>query len=100
MYSITTNNTILSEFQNFCPPSRTIFYWYDKKNNHYGCKINFDEKGIWDAFQKIFDIKETKQVELVFEIDKYNSEVKISLESEHIIIKIKKALINTYLSEA
>ena len=99
MYSVNEGNIVLKEHQTFSPPKWTIFYWYDKNNNHFGSKINFDEKEIWDAFHKIFDNKETKQVELVFEIDKYNREVKITLESEHETIEIKKALIDTYPSE-
>lgn len=99
MYSASVGNPVLDGYKNFSPPKSVSFRWFDKNNNRFGSKINFDEKVIWEAFHKIFENKDTKQVELVFQIDKYNSDVKITLESEYEIIEITKAIIKTYPSE-
>ena len=98
MYSVTLGNKVLEEYKNFSPPETTSFYWYDKNNNQFGSRINFDEKEIWNAFEKIFQNIDTKQAELVFKIDKYNSSLKIVLKTEKDSIEIKKAKISIFES--
>ncbi len=98
MYNVSVGNPILDDYQNYPPPKKSSFRWYDKNNNRFGCRVHFNEKEIWDAFKKIYKNPETKQAELVFKIDKYNSDVTIFLKSETDSIKIEKAKIHTYIS--
>ena len=95
-YSVSVGNPILDNYENFPPPKRMAFSWFDKNDNQFGCKVKFNEKEIWEAFKKIYKNPKTKQAELVFKIDKYNSFVDIFLKSENDSIKIEKAKIKVY----
>ena len=95
-YSVSVGNPILENYENFPPPKRMAFFWYDKNDNQFGCKVKFNEKEIWEAFKKIYKNKETKHAELISKIDKYNSNVNILLKSENDSIKIEKAKVNNY----
>jgi len=95
-YAIVANNPILQEYHKYPPSEKITFYWYDKNNNKFGCKIKFEEKEIWSAFKTMYKKEEVEQAELVFAIDKYNSNVKITLESAQDTIEIKKAEIKTF----
>lgn len=92
------NISYMDDYREYPPSKRTIFSWYDNKNNRFGCKVYFDEKEVWTAYKKIFKNKEIKQAEMVFKIDKYNSNVDIFLKSDGDSIKIKKAKIKTYIA--
>ncbi|MBU2976054.1 DUF2931 family protein [Zobellia sp. B3R18] len=97
-YLVRVDNPILKEFKHY-PPSKSFwFHWKDKNNNGYGAKIKFEEKEIWNAFKTVYDNPETTQAELVLEIDKYNSSLKISLESTYDTILIEKAVIKMFIS--
>ncbi|MGD1841721.1 MAG: hypothetical protein ACFB0B_12605 [Thermonemataceae bacterium] len=90
------DNPIISEYQNFPPTKCTFFGWSDKNGNKYGGRVYFDETEIWEAFKTIYANPKTTQSALVIEIDKYNSNLRISLESENDTVVIEKAKIKIY----
>ena len=98
-YAVRADNPILDEFKEYPPSKSFYFHWKDKNNNRYGSKIKFDEKEIWNAFKTLYKNPKTKQGEIVLEIDKYNSNVKISLESANNTILIEKAKIEMFASD-
>lgn len=97
-YVISDKNQNLITSHNYPPANKITFYWYDKNNNKFGCKISFDEKEIWDVFKKSFIKPNENPIELVIAIDKYNGSLIITLETENETIEIKKAKINIFES--
>ncbi|WFO16530.1 hypothetical protein M601_001570 [Cellulophaga baltica 4] len=89
---------MLSKYSLHPPSKRIAFSWYDKLGNRYGSEILFDEKEIWNAFEEIYKNQKTTEANLVLEIDKYNSNLNITLESENDTILIEKSKIKIYNS--
>ncbi len=90
------DNPILQRFENYPPPKEVFLRWYSKLNYKFGCTVYFDETEIWEAFKKIYKNPDTKQAELLLNIDKYNSNLSIKLASEKDTIDIKKATVKFY----
>ncbi len=90
------DNPLITEYQDFPPAKRIAFGWYDENGVEYGCKVYFDEAEIWDVFKRMYSKPETQHADLVLEVDKYNSSLKISLQNETDRIEIEKAKIVMY----
>lgn len=90
------NNPLITKYQDFPPPKRVAFRWSDKKGNKYGCKVYFNETEIWNAFKKIYANSKTSQAELVLEIDKYNSEIKLYLRSNNDEVLLEKTEVKIF----
>ncbi|ADV51235.1 hypothetical protein Celal_3991 [Cellulophaga algicola DSM 14237] len=97
-YNIRADDKLLSKYSLHPPSKRIAFSWYDKSGNRYGSEILFDEKEIWNAFEEIYKNQKTTEANLVLEIDKYNSNLNITLESENDTIPIEKSKIKIYNS--
>ncbi len=95
-YLVQPDNPIIATYQDFPPPKRVAFRWEDKNKTRYGCKVYFDEAEIWDVFKRMYSKPETQYADLVLEVDKYNSSLKISLQNETDRIEIEKAKIVMY----
>ncbi|MFD2561096.1 DUF2931 family protein [Aquimarina rubra] len=91
-----SKNPLLTSFQEFAVPKYTRFYWMDKNKNEFGSKIYFDEKEMYETFDKIFANPKVKQAVLNFEVDKYNSNIKVFIESDVERLELKKATIKVY----
>ncbi len=84
--------------------------WEDKNGNKFGADLKFAqklktddyhtfkeiEKEIFDAFKKLNASSTAKQLDLIFKIDKYNSNIKLYLKNENEEIELKKMFINIY----
>ncbi len=90
------DNPLITEYQDFPPAKRIAFGWYDENGVEYGCKVYFDEAEIWGVFKRMYSKPKTQHADLVLEVDKYNSSLKISLQNETDRIEIKKAKIVMY----
>ncbi|QXP53211.1 DUF2931 family protein [Cellulophaga sp. HaHa_2_1] len=97
-YNTIGDNPILNEYNEYPPCQDVSFYWSDKLGNKYGCQILFNEEEIWSAFEKTFKNPNTTEANLVFDIDKYNSSVNISLVSDNNTILIEKSNVKIYNS--
>jgi len=96
LYTIGSNK-MLGQFLEYSVPDHIRMEWIDKNSNEFGAKIYFDEDEIHSAFKKIFEeIEQKKSTELVVEIDKYNSNLMITLQNELEAIDLKKARIKIY----
>ncbi|WP_299181559.1 DUF2931 family protein [uncultured Aquimarina sp.] len=91
-----SKNPLLTSFQDFAIPKYTRFYWVDKNKNEFGTKIYFDELEIFEAFDKIFANPKTKQAIINFDVDKYNSNIVVYIESEIERVELKKLTIKIY----
>ncbi|AXT53808.1 DUF2931 family protein [Aquimarina sp. BL5] len=90
-----SKNPSLTSFQDFAVPKYTRFYWVDNNKNEFGSKIYFDEKEMYETFDKIFANPKVKQAVLNFEVDKYNSNIKVFVESDVERLELKKATIKS-----
>ncbi|WP_158978871.1 DUF2931 family protein [Cellulophaga sp. L1A9] len=98
LYNIRADNPILQEFRVSPPTRRISFDWDDKTKTRYTGVIHFDEKEIWNAFEKMYENPKTTQAELLLEVDKYNSSIRITLKSENDTIPIEKSQIKIYVT--
>lgn len=89
-------NPILNKFEDRALPRHMRLEWSDKNENKYGAKIYFDEIEIFQAFETIYKNPKTNQAELIIEIDKYNSNLSLSLKSESESIPLTKARIKVF----
>ncbi|MDH7446808.1 DUF2931 family protein [Aquimarina sp. 2201CG14-23] len=90
------SNKILSKFQDYAVPDHIRLDWMDENNNEFGSKIYFEEDEIQTVFQTFYKNLNQKTGELVFKIDKYNSNITIALQNESEKIDIAKARIKVY----
>lgn len=95
IYTFSTNPS-LADYRELALPKYTRFYWSDKNKNTYGCKIYFDETEIFEAFKKVYAHPDTKQVKLLLEVDKYNSNLALFLESDQERIPLEKVKVKIY----
>lgn len=91
-----TNNTEINDYNQLTLPKQIGYKWYDSEENKFGADIDIDEKEIFLAFKSIFKNSDNKTVNLIIEVDAYNSTAALSLESENETIKLNKANINVY----
>ncbi|WP_108868969.1 DUF2931 family protein [Aquimarina aquimarini] len=70
--------------------------WKDKNNNDYGAKIFFDYRETQEAFEKVYQNPKAKEVELILKIDKYNSDIELSVKSDSEVIMLEKARVKIY----
>lgn len=90
------SNPEISDYNSMPLPKQLGYKWYDKDKNKYGADIEFDEEEIFKAFSSTVKDSENKSINLIIEVDTYNSAIKISLESEKETVEIKKAQVNIY----
>ncbi|MDY8138334.1 DUF2931 family protein [Aquimarina sp. 2201CG5-10] len=90
------SNKILNQFIDYPIPDHIKLEWTDKNNNEFGAKIYFDENESNILFEKVYKNKNQTPTELVLEIDKYNSNLTISLQNELETISFKKVRIKVY----
>ncbi|WP_158978869.1 DUF2931 family protein [Cellulophaga sp. L1A9] len=98
LYNVRADNPILQEFRVSPPTRRISFDWDDKTKTRYTGVINFDEKEIWNAFEKMYENPKNTQAELLLEVDKYNSSIRINLKSENDTIPIEKSKVKIYVT--
>ncbi|WP_165749823.1 DUF2931 family protein [Cellulophaga sp. Z1A5H] len=98
LYNVRADNPILQEFRVSPPTQRISFDWDDKTKTRYTGVINFDEKEIWNAFEKMYENPKNTQAELLLEVDKYNSSIRIALKSENDTIPIEKSKVKIYVT--
>ncbi|MBO0593626.1 hypothetical protein I2486_19685, partial [Cellulophaga sp. E16_2] len=95
---VRADNPILQEFRVSPPTQRISFDWDDKTKTRYTGVINFDEKEIWNAFEKMYANPKNTQAELLLEVDKYNSSIRVALKSENDTIPIEKSKVKIYVT--
>jgi len=84
------NNEELKNYTKKALPVKTTMYWEDEHKNVFGSKLYFNEDEINKAFKTINDKSKTKEIKLVFEVDKYNGNIKITLEDETTSVTLEK----------
>lgn len=70
--------------------------WKNTNEDYFGSRIYFDEEEIKNAFKKLFENKEIKDVDLVLSIDKYNSNINILIKSDIDSVPIINSRIKIY----
>jgi len=95
-YYYQTTNPEIADYTELPVPKEIGFKWYDKDKNKFGADIEFDEQEIYQAFETIFKNIANKTVNLIIQVDTYNSEIDLSLDSENETIALKKTKIKVY----
>ncbi|WP_282057166.1 DUF2931 family protein [Maribacter luteus] len=93
-------NPVVTEMKERPIPYRSAMSWRDDQNNNYGAKVFFDEKEIFGLFDTIYNQKKAPKANLIFEIDKFNSSLKVYFKTENEIYPIKKAEVKVYLASS
>ncbi|QCE43145.1 DUF2931 family protein [Psychroserpens sp. NJDZ02] len=89
-------NPELKEYNPLALPKYAKLYWEDANKNVYRSKLYFNEDEVKKAFKTINNTSENKKLDLVFEVDKYNGKMEISLKSDTEIIKLEKTTIKIF----
>jgi len=89
-------NPELQVYKALALPKYAKLYWEDTNKNVYGSKLYFDEEEVKKAFKTITNTSENKKLDLVFEVDKYNGNMEITLKSDSEIIKLEKTRIKIF----
>jgi len=89
-------NPELQVYQALALPKYAKLYWEDANKNVYGSKLYFDEEEVKKAFKTITNTSENKKLDLVFEVDKYNGNMEITLKSDTDSIKLEKTTIKIF----
>lgn len=90
------SNTELQDYQQLALPKYAKLYWKDNNKNVFGSKLYFDEEEVKNAFKNIDANSITKNLDMVFQVDKYNSEMTIHLISDNDSIKLEKTEIKIF----
>jgi len=89
-------NPELKEYNPLALPKYAKLYWEDENKNGFGCKLYFDEEEVKQAFESIDTTSENKTLDLVFEVDKYNGKMEITLKSDTDSMTLKKTTIKIF----
>ncbi|QCE43144.1 DUF2931 family protein [Psychroserpens sp. NJDZ02] len=84
------NNPELKDYNPLALPKYAKLYWEDASKNIYGSKLYFNEDEVKKAFETINNTSENKTLDLVFEVDKYNGKMDITLKSDSDSISLEK----------
>jgi len=95
-YNVKSTNPILHQYKNFALPRHIRIKWTDKNQLKYGGKIFFDEAEIFGVFRQLFEQNKATKADLIMEVDKYNSNLRVSLTSEQERIELTQAQIKVY----
>ncbi|PID68917.1 MAG: hypothetical protein CR968_00440 [Flavobacteriia bacterium] len=90
------SNPELKQYNALALPKYAKLYWQDSNKNQFGCKIYFDESEVKKAFEKINQQSTNKELDLVFNVDKYNSEMKIYLKSNEDEVLLEKTKVKIF----
>ncbi len=77
-------------------PSKIVMNWNDSNGNGYGAKVFFNEEEIFKVFDAVYKQEKRNEGILILEVDKYNSNIKVFLESDIERIELKKTIIKVY----
>jgi len=95
-YYISTPDPIIKDYRLQAIPKYFKLEWVNKTKDYFGSRIYMDETEIFEAYKKIYSDPKIKEAKLIFEIDKYNSEIKIALQSVSEKIPLNKAKVKVY----
>lgn len=95
IYTIAKNEEI-KDYQLKALPERITLYWEDENKNVFGSKLYFDEAEVKTAFKTTDSASKTKEIDMLFEVDKYNGTMEITLKSDTESIKLEKTRIKIF----
>jgi len=90
------SNPFVTTFQERAVPSYIKLNWRDKNQQEYGTQMYFNEAEMFAIFKKIYQNPQVQQAELILKIDKYNSNLSVSIKSGDISIDINPEEIKVY----
>ena len=87
-----------NKFQKRAIIKRIVFGWWDKNRQGYGAEVNFDEKEIFEAFDKIYKDNKEGDTEIEFYVNMANTYLSIKLKGNGKEVPILKAKIEVFES--
>ncbi len=95
-YYVIVPNSIIQNPNGQAIPKHYKLEWKNGNEDYFGSRIYFDEEELKIAFNKLFEDKETLNIDLFFSVDKYNSDISIILKSDSDSIPITNSKIRIY----
>ncbi|WP_452219807.1 DUF2931 family protein [Lacinutrix salivirga] len=86
------NDKSLKNYSLKAIPKDITMYWEDQNNDLFGGKILFEDNELQKAFNTLSESPEQTELQLLFQIDKYNGNMEIVLKNNTESIKLNKAI--------